>query len=31
MSPRPLRRKPPGKPVDNQKAIRNILTLLKEP
>lgn len=29
MSPRPLRRKPPEKPVDNKKAIRNILTLLK--
>ena len=28
MSPRPLRRKPPEKPVDNRKAIRNILTLL---
>jgi len=30
MSPRPLRRKPPEKPVDNKKAIRNILTLLKD-
>jgi ATP-binding cassette subfamily B protein len=29
MSPRPLKRKPPEKPVDNKKAIRNILTLLK--
>lgn len=29
MSPRPLRRKPPEKPVDNKKAIRNILILLK--
>jgi len=28
MSPRPLRRKPPEKPVDNRKAIRNILSLL---
>jgi len=30
MSPRPLRRKPPEKPVDNRKAIKNILTLLKD-
>ena len=30
MSPRPLKRKPPEKPVDNKKAIRNILTLLKD-
>ena len=30
MSPRPIRRKPPEKPVDNKKAIRNILTLLKD-
>ena len=30
MSPRPLKRKPPEKPVDNRKAIRNILTLLKD-
>lgn len=30
MSPRPLRRKPPEKPVDNKKAIRNILTLLND-
>ena len=30
MSPRPLQRKPPEKPVDNKKAIRNILTLLKD-
>lgn len=30
MSPRPLRRKPPEKPVDNKKAIRNILNLLKD-
>lgn len=29
MSPRPLRRKPPEKPVDNKRAIRNILSLLK--
>lgn len=29
MSPRPLRRKPPEKPVDNKKAIKNILSLLK--
>ena len=28
MSPRPLRRKPPEKPVDNRKAIKNILSLL---
>lgn len=28
MSPRPLRRKPPEKPVDNRKAIKNILGLL---
>lgn len=30
MSPRPIRRKPPEKPVDNKKAIRNILSLLKD-
>ena len=30
MSPRPLRRKPPEKPVDNKRAIKNILTLLKD-
>ena len=30
MSPRPLRRKPPEKPVDNKKAIKNILSLLKD-
>ena len=30
MSPRPLKRKPPEKPVDNKKAIKNILSLLKE-
>ena len=30
MSPRPLKRKPPEKPVDNKKAIRNILGLLKD-
>jgi len=30
MSPRPLKRKPPEKPVDNKKAIWNILTLLKD-
>ncbi|MBQ2665816.1 ABC transporter ATP-binding protein [Methanobrevibacter sp.] len=30
MSPRPLKRKPPEKPVDNRKAIRNIITLLKD-
>lgn len=30
MSPRPLRRKPPEKPVDNKKAIRNILSILKD-
>ncbi len=29
MSPRPIRRKPPEKPVDNRKAIKNILGLLK--
>ena len=28
MSPRPLRRKPPEKPVDNRKAIGNIISLL---
>lgn len=28
MSPRPLRRKPPEKPVDNKKAIGNIISLL---
>ena len=30
MSPRPIRRKPPEKPVDNRRAIRNILSLLKD-
>lgn len=30
MSPRPIKRKPPEKPVDNRKAIRNILSLLKD-
>ena len=30
MSPRPIRRKPPEKPVDNRKAIKNILSLLKD-
>ena len=30
MSPRPIRRKPPEKPVDNRKAIKNILGLLKD-
>ena len=30
MSPRPLRRKPPEKPIDNRRAIRNILSLLKD-
>ena len=30
MSPRPLRRKPPEKPVDNRKAIKNILSLLND-
>ena len=30
MSPRPIKRKPPEKPVDNKKAIRNILYLLKD-
>ncbi len=30
MSPRPIKRKPPEKPVDNKKAIRNILRLLKD-
>ena len=30
MSPRPLRRKPPEKPVDNKKAIRNITALLSD-
>ncbi len=30
MSPRPLKRKPPEKAVDNRKAIRNILELLKD-
>ena len=28
MSPRPIKRKPPEKAVDNKKAIRNILSLL---
>ena len=30
MSPRPIRRKPPEKPVNNKKAIKNILGLLKD-
>ena len=30
MSPRPIRRKPPEKPVDNKKAIKNIISLLKD-
>lgn len=30
MSPRPIRRKPPEKPVDNRNAIKNILSLLKD-
>lgn len=30
MSPRPIRRKPPEKAVDNKKAIRNILSLLSD-
>lgn len=30
MSPKPLKRKPLEKPVDNKKAIKNILTLLKD-
>ncbi|MEE1335005.1 ABC transporter ATP-binding protein [Methanobrevibacter sp.] len=30
MSPRPLKRKPPEKAVDNKKAIKNILSLLKD-
>ncbi|MBR4447124.1 ABC transporter ATP-binding protein [Methanobrevibacter sp.] len=30
MSPRPLKRQPPEKPVNNKKAIMNILTLLKD-
>lgn len=30
MSPRPIKRKPPEKPVDNRKAIKNILGLLKD-
>ena len=30
MSPRPLKRNPPEKPVNNKKAIKNILTLLKD-
>ena len=30
MSPPPIRRRPPEKPVDNRKAIRNILSLLKD-
>ena len=30
MSPRPLKRKPPEKPVNNKKAIKNILSLLKD-
>lgn len=30
MSPRPIRRKPPEKPVDNKKAIKNILSLLAD-
>ena len=30
MSPRPIRRKPPEKPVDNKQAIKNIISLLKD-
>lgn len=30
MSPRPIKRKPPEKPVNNKKAIKNILGLLKD-
>ncbi len=30
MSPRPIRRRPPEKPVDNRRAIKNILSLLKD-
>ena len=30
MSPRPIKRKPPEKPVDNKKAIKNILSLLSD-
>ena len=30
MSPRPIRRKPPEKAVDNKKTIKNILTILKD-
>ncbi len=30
MSPRPIKRKPPEKPVDNKQAIRNIMSLLKD-
>jgi len=30
MSPRPARRKPPEKPVNNRKAIKNILSLLND-
>lgn len=30
MSPRPIRRKPPEKPVDNRKAIRNIMSLISK-
>ena len=30
MSPRPVKRKPPEKPVDNRKAIKNILSLLAD-
>ncbi len=30
MSPRPIRRKPPENAVDNKKAIKNILTILKD-
>ncbi|MBQ2654215.1 MAG: ABC transporter ATP-binding protein [Methanobrevibacter sp.] len=30
MSPRPIKRKPPEKPVDNRKAIKNILSLLAD-
>lgn len=30
MSPRPIKRQPPEKPVDNRKAIKNIISLLKD-
>ena len=31
MSPRPLKRKPPEKPVNNKRAIKNILTPAERP